>query len=75
MMNKNKHAAEIAARFRELVKDNGDKLSKAHCKELALLIEAGIDAALVDTLETMAGKLDDLSREVRHDAEFFNRKG
>ena len=67
-MKRNKHAQEITERFRELVEDAGDRLPDSHYKELTLLIEAGIDTALVDTLEKMANRLDELSHSVRHDA-------
>jgi hypothetical protein len=70
-MKRTKHAQEITQRFRELVEGAGDTLPDGHYKELTLLIEAGIDTALVETNEKMADKLDQLSRDVRHNAEFF----
>jgi hypothetical protein len=66
------HAEEITRRFRELVEEAGDNLSASHYDELALLIEAGIDAALVDKLEKMAAKVEKFSHDIRHDAEFFD---
>ncbi len=71
-MKRTKHAQEITDRFRELVELAGDTLPEDHYKELLLLIEAGIDTALVETLEKMADKLDEFSHAVRHDAEFFD---
>ena len=65
------HAEEITNRFRELVEDAGDNLSINHYSELSLLIEAGIDAALVDMLESMAVKVEKIAHDIRHDAEFF----
>lgn len=71
-MQRNKHAQEITDRFRELVEGAGDSLDDNHYDELSLLIEAGIDAALVDYMELTAKRLDQLAHEVRHSAEFFD---
>ena len=71
-MKRTKHAQAITKRFRELIEEAGDTLADNHYNELTLLIEAGIDTALVETLEKMANKLDKLSHEVRHSAEFFD---
>ena len=70
-MQKTQHAQKIASRFKEMVEQAGDSLPDAHYDELALLIEAGIDTALVERLEKMADKLSSLSHAVRNDAEFF----
>ena len=70
-MQKTKHAQKITERFKELVSDAGHKLPKEHYEELALLIEAGIDTALLERLEKMADKLQSLAQAVRNDAEFF----
>lgn len=70
-MKRTKHAQEITERFREMVESTGDSLPDEHYKDLALLIEAGIDTALVEQLEKMANRLDKLAHSVRHDAEFF----
>ncbi len=71
-MHKNKHAQSIANRFRDLVEDAGHTLQEEHYDELALLIEAGIDTALVEKLEKISTKLLDLSHAVQNDAEFFD---
>lgn len=71
-MKRNKHAQDITDRFREMVTQAGEELDEAHYEELALLIEAGIDTALVDVLEKMADRLDKLAHDVRHNAEFFD---
>jgi hypothetical protein len=71
-MKRTQHAQEIANRFRELVESAGDTLAEEHYNELALLIEAGIDTAMVETLEKMADHLDKLSHAVRNNAEFFD---
>ena len=70
-MHRTNHAQEISKRFRELVGDAGDSLASEHYDELSLLIEAGIDAALVDYMETTANKLEKMAQEVRHSAEFY----
>lgn len=70
-MQRNKHAREIAGRFRELVENTGDSLPDEHYEELELLIEAGIDTALVERLEKMAESLEKLAKDVRSDAERF----
>lgn len=71
-MHRTKHAQEITQRFQEMVENAGDSLPVEHYKELALLIEAGIDTALVGYIEKMASKIDKLAHEMRHDAEFFD---
>ncbi|MCW9013440.1 MAG: phosphatase [Gammaproteobacteria bacterium] len=71
-MHKTKHARKIADRFREMVNQAGDSLSDEHYDELALLIEAGIDTALVERLEKMADKIQSLAKSVRNDAEFYD---
>ena len=70
-MHRTKHAQEMTDRFRELVENAGDTLDSKHYDELSLIIEAGLDAALVDNLEKMANKLDKMAHDVRHSAEFF----
>lgn len=71
-MHKTQHARNITERFRELVNQAGDSLAEEHYDELALLIEAGIDTALVEHLEVMADKLQGLAHAIRNDAEFFD---
>jgi hypothetical protein len=70
-MKHTSHAEEVAKRFRELVEDAGDTLADSHYSELALLIEASIDTALVEKLEKMADRMEKFAHEIRHDAEFF----
>ena len=71
-MHKTKHAQQMADRFRQLVEEAGDSLPEEHYDELVLIIEAGIDTALVERLEKIADKLQALSHTVRNDAEFFD---
>ena len=72
-MKKDRHAEKIVSRFRQLVETAGHSLDDGHYEQLTLLVEAGIDAALLDKLEKVADKLQILSHAVRHDAEFFER--
>jgi len=71
-MHKTQHAQKITDRFRELVSQTGDSLPDEHYEELSLLIEAGINTALVERLEKMADKLQKLAHEVRNEAEYFD---
>ena len=71
-MHKTKHAQKITKRFEELVSQAGHTLPKEHYDELVLLIEAGIDTALLERLEKMADKLQSLAHSVRNDAEFYD---
>ncbi len=70
-MQRSNHAQKITDRFRELVENSGDRLPAHHYDELSLLIESGIDAALVDYMEKMASQLNKFAAEVRKGAEFF----
>ncbi len=70
-MHKNRHAQQVALRFREMVEEAGESLTDARYDELALLIESAIDTVLVDRLERIADELDAMAHRVRHDAESF----
>ena len=71
-MRRTEHAQQIADRFRDLVEIAGDSLPANHYDELSLLIEAGIDTALVDYMEKMANKLEGLAHDIRNSAENFD---
>ena len=71
-MKRTKHAKEISDRFRELVENSGDSLDEKHYEELSLLIEAGIDTALVESLEKTADAIESLAHKIRTNAEFFD---
>lgn len=71
-MERSQHARQIAQRFRDLVSEAGDTLADAHYDELALLIEAGIDTAMVEQLERTAEKVECLAAELRMSAEHFS---
>jgi len=71
-MKRTRHAQEITDRFREMIEEAGDSLSEKHYQELVLLIEAGIDTALVEKLEKVADKVDSMAHAIRNDAEQFS---
>ena len=62
----------MAERFRELIEDAGDSLPEQHYEELKLIIEAGLDTALVEVMEKIAGQLNKMSHDLQNKAEFFN---
>jgi len=72
MMHKTAHAQQMTDRFRELVNNAGESLSDERYDELVLLIEAGIDTALLERLEKMADQLQKLAHDIRNDAEYFD---
>lgn len=71
-MQQAKHAEQMVDRFRELVEDAGDSLSVNHYNELRLIIEAGLDTALLENLERVTEKLTRLAHDIQHNAEFFD---
>ena len=71
-MQQTKHAEQMVSRFRELVEDAGDSLSANHYNELTLIIEAGLDTALLENLARVTEKLTSLAHDIQHNAEFFD---
>ena len=71
-MQQTKHAEQMVNRFRELVEDAGDSLSTNHYNELKLIIEAGLDTALLENLARVTEKLTSLANDIQHNAEFFD---
>ena len=71
-MQQIKHAEQMVDRFRELVEDAGDSLSVNHYNELKLIIEAGLDTALLENLGRVTEKLTSLAHDIQHNAEFFD---
>ena len=71
-MQQTKHAEQMVNRFRELVEDAGDSLSANHYNELTLIIEAGLDTALLENLARVTEKLNSLAHDIQHNAEFFD---
>ena len=70
-MKRTEHAQEIANRFRDLVENAGDSLPASHYDELSLLIEAGIDTALVELMEGVGQRLETMAQEIKNAAENF----
>lgn len=73
-MRRTEHAREIANRFADIVAEAGGNLSAAHLDELSLLIEAGIDAALVYYMEMTSRQLEQMAQKIRRSAEFFEEE-
>jgi len=71
-MQQAKHAEQMVNRFRELVEDAGDSLSVGHYNELKLIIEAGLDTALLENLERVTERLTSLAHDIQHNANFFD---
>ena len=71
-MHQSDHAQAMADRFRQLVEESGDSLPASHYDELKLIIEAGLDTALVEVMEKIAGQLAKMSHDIQNKAEFFN---
>jgi hypothetical protein len=71
-MRQTEHAEVMVNRFRELVEDSGDSLPANHYNELKLIIEAGLDTALLESMEKIAGSLNNLAKDIQHNAEFFD---
>lgn len=68
-MYQTKHAQDMTDRFRELVETAGDSLPEGHYDELKLIIESGLDAALIESMERIAHKLENLAHEIQHKVE------
>jgi hypothetical protein len=71
-MHQSKHAEDMTNRFRELVEDSGDSLPVNHYNELKLIIEAGLDTALLEAMKKIVGGLNNLAEDIQHNAEFFD---
>jgi hypothetical protein len=71
-MHQSDHAQTMVDRFRDLVESAGGSLKEEHFDELRLIIEAGLDTALLGTMEKIAQKLDSLAHGIRNRAEFFD---
>ncbi len=70
-MQQAKHAEEMVNRFRELVEDSGDSLPVNHYNELKLIIEAGLDTAILEAQEKIAAQLEGIAGVIRLDANRF----
>ena len=71
-MHQSDHAAAMADRFRELVESAGDSFPENHYDELKLIIEAGLDTALVETMEKISSQLTKMAHDIQNKAEFFD---
>jgi hypothetical protein len=71
-MQQAKHAEDMVDRFSELVEDAGDSLPVNHYNELKLIIEAGLDTALLEMMGKVAGSLRGLAEDIQHNADFFD---
>ena len=71
-MHQTDHAQAMADRFRELVEQAGDSLSDSHYDQLKLIIEAGLDTALIENTEKIATQLNKLATNIQHNAKFFD---
>jgi len=70
-MQQAKHAEQMVNRFRELVEESGDSLSVNHYNELKLIIEAGLDTALLENMARISERLTILAHDIQHNADFF----
>ncbi|PIE44512.1 MAG: phosphatase [Gammaproteobacteria bacterium] len=67
------HAKQVVEAFKgKLNKKARENISKKHLKELELLVESAIDAAVFVELERVADKMKSFSKEVRISAERFD---
>lgn len=71
-MHQSEHARQMAQRFRELVESSGDIIADRHYDELALIIESGLDTALLDMMGKISGRLTQMATEIQHDANYFD---
>jgi hypothetical protein len=71
-MQQAKHAEAMVERFRELVEDSGDSLPVNHYNELKLIIEAGLDTALLEMMRKVSDRLRGLAEDIQHDADYFD---
>jgi len=71
-MHQTDHAQAMANRFRELVEQAGDSLPDSHYDELKLIIEAGLDTVLVESVEKIVNQLNQLAHSIQNTAEFFD---
>ncbi len=69
-MNEFTHAQKVVEQFKTLLsREEIQGLEAEHLDELTLLIEAAVDAAVLEALEKTADKLEQLAMETRRLAE------
>ncbi|MGB5276826.1 MAG: hypothetical protein WBO73_17055 [Gammaproteobacteria bacterium] len=66
------HAQAMTDRFRELIEESGDSLPANHYDELKLIIEAGLDTVLLESMEKIAGELNQLAQNIQNKANSFD---
>lgn len=71
-MQQSEHARQMVQRFRELVENAGDTIPDRHYDELALIIESGLDTALLEVMNRISDRLAQMANEIQHDANFFD---
>ena len=65
-MNESSHAQRVIDNFKGLLSPAAQEhVGKDHLDQLGLMIEAAIDASMVDILEEYAGKVAGVAREMR----------
>ena len=67
-MHQSEHARQMAQRFRELVESSGGNIEQEHYDELALIIESGLDTALLDMMGKISGRLTQMAKDIQHDS-------
>lgn len=68
-MQQAKHAQDMTDRFRDLIQSSGDSLPENHYAELKLIIESGLDAVLIESMEGVARKLETMAQDIKHNVE------
>ena len=69
-----KHAEQVATAFMELLDtDARSRINEEQRNELAMLIEAAISTAVLEQLEHAADRVADLSKQLRHHAEYYDK--
>ncbi|ATX82400.1 hypothetical protein Ga0123462_1537 [Mariprofundus ferrinatatus] len=64
--SQSKHAHHVVKSFKKIIPDDASSiLSAEHYEELALLIEAAIDSALVDQLEAASNIAKKAAKEIK----------
>jgi hypothetical protein len=72
MMQQSEHARQMVQRFRELVENAGDTIPDRHYDELVLIIESGLDTALLEVMNRISDRLAQMASEIQHDANYFD---
>lgn len=72
-MQQIQHARKITQRFKEIMEASGQSLSKKHCDELTLLIEAGLDSALLQEMDKVAADLLAMAHRLQSRAELASK--